>query len=61
MTNEKVQFRLFQMPCCRHQLCWINPRYPTYCPECSAFVHTQLRAEIEHTLIDATAWLKVGQ
>ena len=34
LTNERVTFRLIQMPCCKHQLCWVNPRLPSYCPEC---------------------------
>lgn len=34
--NERVHFRFFVMPCCHHQLCWVNPRNPTYCPECGA-------------------------
>lgn len=43
-TNEKVPFRLIACPLCNHQVCWINPRLPTYCPECGKMILTQLRA-----------------
>lgn len=33
-VNERVNFRMFRTPCCGHQLCWVNPRLPTFCPEC---------------------------
>lgn len=55
--NERVNFRLIQMPCCSHLLCWVNPRLPNYCPECG-----QLQANISvraNTMIsDDEAWLK---
>lgn len=59
-TNEKVQFRLLAMPCCAHQLCWVNPRLPSYCPACGAAVYQRLRTEAQHTLIDSPGWLRVG-
>ena len=37
-TNERVYFRYIEMPCCKQQLCWVNPRFPNYCPECGKFV-----------------------
>lgn len=33
-SHERVPFRLISCPECRHQFCWINPRLPSYCPEC---------------------------
>ncbi len=36
--HERVVFRLIQMPCCGHNLCWVNPRFPTYCPECGTHI-----------------------
>jgi len=30
--TELIHFRLFQMPCCGHSLCWVNPRLPNHCP-----------------------------
>ena len=33
-TNQFIQFRLLQMPCCQILICWVNPRRPMYCPEC---------------------------
>lgn len=58
VTNEKVPFRLFKMPCCGHMLCWVNPRLPTYCPECGKFVLMKLRTG-EHTFLNGPAWLKI--
>jgi hypothetical protein len=57
--NERVPFRLFNMPCCGFLCCWVNPRYPTHCPECGKHVLTQLRSG-EHTpVVDNDAWLRV--
>lgn len=42
-TNERVHFRLIVMPCCKHQFCWINPRWPNYCPECGVFIYPRVR------------------
>jgi hypothetical protein len=50
MTTERVKFRLFVMPCCANQLCWVNPRLPTHCPECGERVLLRLRSG-EHTVI----------
>jgi hypothetical protein len=56
--NEKIKFRLFRMPCCDHLLCWVNPRLPSYCPECGKPVYMALCTG-QYTLItDDDAWLK---
>ncbi len=56
--QERVHLRVLQMPCCNHLLCWINPRLPTFCPECGQSVIRQLRIQRENILIsDTTAWL----
>lgn len=39
MTAERVHFRLIQTPCCSSLLCWVNPRLPSYCPECGASIY----------------------
>lgn len=39
MATERVPFRFIVMPCCHHQLCWVNSRLPNYCPECGKVVH----------------------
>lgn len=57
-TNEQVTFRLFSMPCCKFQLCWVNPRLPTHCPECGSQVYMQLKTG-DHTMVEATAWLRI--
>lgn len=41
-TTEFIVFKLLQMPCCGHQLCWVNPRWPTYCPECGTLVYPRI-------------------
>ena len=58
MSNERIKFRLFQMPCCGHQLCWVNPRLPNHCPECGKHVLIQLKSGEYTRLIDENAWLK---
>lgn len=57
-TNERVQFRLFAMPCCGYQVCWVNPRTPNHCPECGASVYAELKSEA-HTLMRADGWLRL--
>jgi hypothetical protein len=58
MTQELVHFRLIQTPCCGHLLCWVNPRLPTYCPECSTHILRVLRQDGSQILItDEGAWL----
>jgi hypothetical protein len=34
IETQIIDFKLLRMECCGHLLCWINPRFPTYCPEC---------------------------
>jgi hypothetical protein len=43
MTTERVEFRVYVMGCCKHILCWVNPRPPTYCPACGATVYPQVK------------------
>jgi hypothetical protein len=42
-TTERVHFRLIKMPCCGQLLCWVNPRLPNYCPECSQKVYARIK------------------
>lgn len=42
-SNERVQFRLIQTPCCKQMLCWVNPRLPNFCPECGTNVMARVR------------------
>lgn len=60
-TNERVLFRLMQMPCCNHLLCWVNPRLPSYCPECGTFIYIKLRDGSQTLITDENAWLKYGR
>ncbi len=56
-TTERVPFKFLIMPCCNHQLCWVNPRYPTYCPECGKCVYPEVKGCA--TITDNSAILKV--
>lgn len=53
---ERVHFRYIQMHCCKHQLCWVNPRLPTYCPECGTLVYPEVRADV--VISDTNAGLR---
>jgi len=57
-TTEKLIFTLFQMPCCKHLLCWVQPRIPTYCPSCGTQIMTQLRSG-DYTLKTGVGWFKL--
>jgi predicted nucleic acid-binding Zn-ribbon protein len=50
---EKVVFRLIKTPCCGHLLCWINPRFPTYCPECGTNIFTTVKQHVMYKDEDA--------
>jgi DNA-directed RNA polymerase subunit RPC12/RpoP len=58
-TNERINFRLIQTPCCGTLLCWINPRLPSHCPECGKTILMRLRQEGEHILVNREGWLKL--
>lgn len=47
--TQIVILRVFSMPCCHHQICWVNPRLPTFCPECGARVFDKVREGILFT------------
>lgn len=57
-TNEQVQFRLIQMPCCGILICWVNPRRPMYCPECGTRVFNHF-PKGEWDTYFSIAWLHV--
>ena len=56
MTNERIQFRLIHMECCGHLLCWVNPRFPTHCPECGETIYPRVRGWV--TLSDPNAHIR---
>jgi len=56
VKTERVNFRFLIMECCNHQLCWVNPRLPTYCPECGERVYPAVKSWA--TLIDEQATIK---
>jgi hypothetical protein len=45
-THERVPFRFLSCPHCKHQICWINPRLPNYCPECGKDVTTTIKERV---------------
>lgn len=57
-TNERVPFRQLQCPACMHLLCWVNPRLPSYCPECGQSIIARLKAG-EGILETRDAWLRI--
>ena len=38
-SYELVPFRFLSCPACKHQICWVNPRLPNFCPECGKGPH----------------------
>lgn len=57
--TEVISFRLLHMEgCCHTLLCWVNPRLPTYCPECGTHCYPQVRGWIMES--DTHAVLKVS-
>lgn len=58
VSNEKVWFRLIQMPCCHTLLCWVNPRKPNYCPECGKHIYLRVKSG-EGVLRETEGWLRL--
>lgn len=56
-THERVLFRLIRTPCCSALLCWVNPRFPSHCPECGKFIYPEVRGCV--LMIDENATLTV--
>lgn len=55
-TTEQVPFRMIECPECRHLICWVNPRLPTYCPECGKHIYMKVRESVR--VFDRHATLK---
>jgi len=55
--TERVRFRLIVTPCCKHQLCWVNPRLPNFCPECGNAILSRLRTNPAFPVVDDSATL----
>lgn len=56
ITNERVQFRLIQMPCCQHLFCNVNHRWSTFCPNCGSNVFPEVKGCV--LISDPNAQLK---
>jgi DNA-directed RNA polymerase subunit RPC12/RpoP len=52
--TQRVPFRLIQCPHCGILLCWVNPRLPNYCPECSKYIFDTVKSNI---IQNYDAWL----
>jgi hypothetical protein len=52
--NETIEFRLFHMECCGHMLCWVNPRFPTHCPQCGKMCYPAVKGWVTHKDSQAT-------
>lgn len=52
--TEYVSFRLLVTPCCGAALCWVNPRFPNYCPECGKSIFPAIRGGVMLHDPDAT-------
>lgn len=59
MTNERIHFRLLVIECCGAQLCWVNPRFPSFCPECGRSCYPQVRGWA--VFVDENAILRCGE
>ena len=57
LTTERIIFRLIITPCCSAVICWVNPRFPNYCPECGTYIYPEVKGCV--TIIDENAYLKV--
>ena len=55
-SNEKVHFRLINMPCCNHLFCNVNHRLPSYCINCGTYIFDKVKENI--IISDKEAWLK---
>jgi hypothetical protein len=58
VTTERVPFRLLQTPCCSTLLCWVNPRFPSHCPECGKGIYPEIKGCVLQS--DENATLKVN-
>lgn len=58
-TNQQIRFRVWEMPCCKTTICWINERIPNNCPECGAKSYQKLKFETVPILDTRDAWLKI--
>lgn len=54
MNTERVWFRLMDCPKCSFKMCWVNPRFPNYCPECGKFIYPDIKGNVAISDEDAT-------
>ncbi len=40
---QRVEFRLINMECCAYIFCNVNPRFPSYCPQCGKFIYPAVK------------------
>lgn len=56
MSIERVWFRLMICPKCYFSMCWVNPRFPNYCPECGKFIYPEIKEYV--SISDDNAMLR---
>jgi hypothetical protein len=45
-------------PECGHNICWVNPRIPNYCPECGK--HIFLKLKFDGILVEGkNVWIEM--
>jgi len=59
MANERVHFRFIVCTECQHQICWVNPRLPSFCPECGRHIYPAVRSSV--LISDMNATLKYDE
>ena len=56
VKNERIVFRLFNLSCCGHFLCWVNPRFPSFCPNCGKHIYPDVKGDV--VITDENAHIK---
>jgi len=55
-TYERISFRMFALECCGHLLCWVNSRFPSFCPNCGKSIYPSVKGQA--VIIDENAAIR---
>ena len=58
-VTEFIKFHLLKTNCCGALLCWVNPRFPNFCPECGSRCFPEIRSCV--IIEDENAVLKIDK
>jgi len=47
--TERVHLRVIQCPECSTVFCWVNGRFPSYCPVCGKMVYPKIKQCVMHS------------